>query len=109
MRTRAMVKATASLGYLQRELLATNVLDTREAINRLIETQVQRRMLASVTEQFAFRIVDAALPSDSDDRAVWRFCQERDMLLLTGNRSMKGEDSLEQVLREETKIRPGPF
>ena len=44
---------------------------------------------------------DVALPADSADRAVWRFCQERDMILLTGNRSMKGEDSLEQVLREE--------
>ncbi len=41
------------------------------------------------------------LPIDSDDRTVWRFAQEQQMILLTANRSMKGEDSLEQVMREE--------
>lgn len=38
---------------------------------------------------------------DSSDRVVWRIAQENQMILLTANRSMKGEDSLEQVLREE--------
>lgn len=38
---------------------------------------------------------------DSDDRTVWRLAQENQMILLTANRSMKGEDSLEQVMREE--------
>ncbi|HIK50246.1 MAG TPA: hypothetical protein IGS17_04855, partial [Oscillatoriales cyanobacterium M59_W2019_021] len=40
------------------------------------------------------------LPIDSDDQMVWRFAQEKQMLLLTANRSMKGENSLEQVMRE---------
>jgi hypothetical protein len=38
---------------------------------------------------------------DSDDRIVWRLAQENQMLLLTANRSMKGKDSLEQVMRKE--------
>lgn len=37
----------------------------------------------------------------SDDRVVWRFAQTNQMVLLTANRSMKGENSLEQVMREE--------
>jgi hypothetical protein len=41
------------------------------------------------------------LPITSSDRLVWKFAQENQMILLTANRSMKGEDSLEQVLREE--------
>jgi hypothetical protein len=41
------------------------------------------------------------LPPDSPDRAVWRFAQTQDMLLLTGNRNMDGDDSLEQTIREE--------
>ena len=36
-----------------------------------------------------------------DDRTVWRLAQENQMILLTANRSMKGKDSLEQVMREE--------
>jgi hypothetical protein len=38
---------------------------------------------------------------DSDDRLVWRIAQKNQMILLTANRSMKGKDSLEQVMREE--------
>lgn len=41
------------------------------------------------------------LPIDSDDRVVWRLAQKNQMILLTANRSMKGKDSLEQVMREE--------
>ena len=44
---------------------------------------------------------DVGLPEDSDDCTVWRFAQAHRMLLLTGNRRMKGSDSLEQTIREE--------
>ncbi len=40
----------------------------------------------------------------SNDRMVWKTAQSNQMILLTANRSMKGEDSLEQVLREENRI-----
>ncbi len=38
---------------------------------------------------------------DSSDRLVWRYAQAHQMMILTANRNMKGEDSLEQVMREE--------
>jgi len=41
------------------------------------------------------------LSIDSSDRMVWRIAQANQMILMTANRSMKGEESLEQVLREE--------
>lgn len=41
------------------------------------------------------------LPINSSDRTAWRLAQTNQMILLTANRSMKGEESLEQVLREE--------
>jgi hypothetical protein len=44
---------------------------------------------------------EAALSVTSDDRAVWRFVQANQMILLTANRSMKGKNSLEKVMREE--------
>ncbi|BAU14718.1 hypothetical protein LEP3755_52690 [Leptolyngbya sp. NIES-3755] len=44
---------------------------------------------------------EIGLSIDSDDRTVWRIAQEDQMVLLTANRSMKGKDSLEQVMREE--------
>lgn len=67
MRRRAMVSAEASVGYLERELKSTDQVATREAINRLIEAQVRQRMLANVTQEYAFRVVDRAMPADAND------------------------------------------
>jgi Domain of unknown function (DUF5615) len=44
---------------------------------------------------------EVGLPIDSDDRMVWQLAQSNQMILLTANRSMKGKNSLEQVMREE--------
>jgi uncharacterized protein involved in exopolysaccharide biosynthesis len=67
MRARAIAKANASLGFLEQELADTTDLGTRDAINRLIETQIRQRMVANVTPEYAFRIVDRAMPSDAND------------------------------------------
>jgi hypothetical protein len=48
-----------------------------------------------------FMFTDINLPEDSNDRVVWRFAQDNDMILLTDNRSNNEVDSLEQTLREE--------
>ena len=56
--------------------------------------------LEFISVQFVtFREVGLAM--DSSDRVVWRYAQEHQMMILTANRNMKGEDSLEQVMREE--------
>ena len=44
---------------------------------------------------------EAGLATDTNDRIIWRFAQSNQMLLLTANRNAKGEDSLEQTIREE--------
>jgi predicted nuclease of predicted toxin-antitoxin system len=44
---------------------------------------------------------EVGLADTSDDRVVWRVAQAHKMILITANRSMKGKDSLEQVMREE--------
>lgn len=44
---------------------------------------------------------EVGLLMESSDLLVWRYAQENQMMILTANRNMKGEDSLEQVMREE--------
>ena len=44
---------------------------------------------------------DAGLSMDSSDRVVWNYAQAHQMMILTANRNMKGQGSLEQVMREE--------
>jgi uncharacterized protein involved in exopolysaccharide biosynthesis len=68
MRQREMARADSAVKYLEKEFESTTAVATREAIGRLIEAQVKQRMLAAVTEEFAFRVIDPALPSDRDDR-----------------------------------------
>ncbi|HEY3731206.1 MAG TPA: Wzz/FepE/Etk N-terminal domain-containing protein [Steroidobacteraceae bacterium] len=67
MRSRAIVKADAAVGYLEKESLNTTVVSTRDAISRLIEAEIRQRMLANVTREYAFGVVDRALPADPDD------------------------------------------
>lgn len=44
---------------------------------------------------------EAGLSMDSNDRVLWVYAQANQMMILTANRNMKGEDSLEQVIREQ--------
>jgi uncharacterized protein involved in exopolysaccharide biosynthesis len=66
MRDRAIAETTANIGYLQHELDNTVQVDTRQAINRLIEAKIQQRMVANVTQEYAFRVVDPAVVADAD-------------------------------------------
>jgi len=36
---------------------------------------------------------------DTADSDVWRLCQEKEIVLVTGNRNAEGEESLEQTIR----------
>jgi uncharacterized protein involved in exopolysaccharide biosynthesis len=67
MRERAITRASAHLGFLEKELTLVSTVETREAISRLMESQIKQRMLANVTEEFALRVIDRALPPDRDD------------------------------------------
>jgi uncharacterized protein involved in exopolysaccharide biosynthesis len=67
MRARAVTNADASVSYLEKEAQTTVTVETRGAISRLMESQVKQRMIAHVTQDYAFRVVDRALPADRDD------------------------------------------
>jgi uncharacterized protein involved in exopolysaccharide biosynthesis len=79
MRARAIHKAEASVAFLEKELLSTTQVGTRDAINRLIEAQIRQRMLASVSEESVFRVVDRALPPEPGDPV-----RPRKVLLIAG-------------------------
>ncbi len=66
MRHRALARADAEVAYLEKEFESTTTVATREAIGHLIESQIKQRMLATVTPEFSFRVIDRAIPSDKD-------------------------------------------
>jgi predicted nuclease of predicted toxin-antitoxin system len=51
---------------------------------------------------------EAGLLENSSDRPVWQVAQSNQMIILTANRNMKGDDSLEQVIREENSLQSLP-
>jgi uncharacterized protein involved in exopolysaccharide biosynthesis len=67
MRSRAIAKAEASLAFLEKELTVTTEIGERQTLLHLIEAQIRQRMLATVTEEYAFRIVDTATAPDADE------------------------------------------
>jgi LPS O-antigen subunit length determinant protein (WzzB/FepE family) len=67
MRSRARLEAEASVRHLENELTTTANIETRQAISRLLEAQVNRRMIATVTNDYAFRVIDAAMAPDARD------------------------------------------
>jgi capsular polysaccharide biosynthesis protein len=67
MRQRATQNADVSMRYLQHELTVTADIGTVDSLNRLMQTEIRQKMLADVTEEYAFKFVDRALPPDVDD------------------------------------------
>lgn len=67
MRARAMDEADRSVRFLEEEGKRTTLVPTQQAIGRLVESQINQRMLASVTTDYALRVVDKAMPSDRND------------------------------------------
>lgn len=66
-RIEAIRDAEASQQYLRAELEKTSIVDLRQAIFRLIETQINQVMLANVREEYAFKVIDPAVVSDPDE------------------------------------------
>ncbi|MGH8260229.1 MAG: Wzz/FepE/Etk N-terminal domain-containing protein [Steroidobacteraceae bacterium] len=70
MRQRAITQADASMKFLENEVQSAGTVEERTAIAHLMETQVRRRMLAHVTRDYSFRVVDRAIASDGE-RPIW--------------------------------------
>lgn len=62
MRRRALAEAESNVSYLKDALGETSVIALQETIGRLLETELQKLMLARGNEQFAFRVIDEAVP-----------------------------------------------
>ncbi len=52
---------------------------------------------------------EIGLSMDSSDRTVWNYAQANQMIIITANRNMKGQDSLEQIMREHNNATSFPI
>lgn len=66
LRQRAIEEAERNIAYLEGELAKTNVVERQQIIYRLIESRTREIMLAKGRPEYAFIVVDRAVPPDSD-------------------------------------------
>ncbi len=64
MRQRALSEANVNLGYLESELSKTSIVTLQQSLGRLLESELQKLMLARGSEEFSFRVIDKAVPPD---------------------------------------------
>jgi len=61
-RRRALNESMRNIQFLQGELERTKVVSLQQAIARLLESEMQKLMLAQGTDEYAFRVIDDAQP-----------------------------------------------
>lgn len=76
-RSEAIREAETSIGYLQKELLSTNVVSLQNSIGRVLESEMQKMALARANEEFAFKVVDEAFPPKK------RYFPQRTLIAIT--------------------------
>jgi uncharacterized protein involved in exopolysaccharide biosynthesis len=78
LRTRAIDESTRNIEYLNKQLPLTNVVEIQHAIYALIEAETKSLMLAHGRLEYAFTIVDPAVPPQV------RFSPRRTLMVISG-------------------------
>jgi uncharacterized protein involved in exopolysaccharide biosynthesis len=78
MRSRALEEGQANVDYLRNELAQTNSVAIQQAISKLLESEMQKVMVARGSKQFAFRVVDPA------EVPKWRSSPKRTVAVALG-------------------------
>jgi uncharacterized protein involved in exopolysaccharide biosynthesis len=68
LRDRATTEAERNIKYLKDEMAATNVTSLQESIGKVLQTEMQKLLLARGNDEFAFKVVDRAV---APRKRVW--------------------------------------
>ena len=60
----AISEAEKSISYLRDQLVKTSVVEMQQAIYQLMEAQSKKIMIANVREEYAFKVIDPAVPPE---------------------------------------------
>jgi len=67
LRTQAEAESGRNVAYLQREIAASSVVSLQQSMGRVLEGEMQKLMLARGNEEFAFKVIDRAVPPKQRD------------------------------------------
>ncbi len=72
MRQRVLAEADASIAVLQERLQGATVVSLQQALAQLLESQIRLRTIATVQDDYVFRIIDPAVPPEKDEQVFPR-------------------------------------
>lgn len=64
LRTKAIDRSERSIAFLNEEAAKTTVVEARQAIFSVLESEIDKAMLARGTEEYAFKVLDPAFPPE---------------------------------------------
>lgn len=64
LRKDAIDETQRNIAYLSSQAAATNLVPVKQAIYSLLETQINKEMIAKGTEEYAFKVLDPAIPPE---------------------------------------------
>lgn len=67
-RQRALDESMRNVEYLQAQIERTEMVSLQQAVSRIIESEMQKLMLAQGTDEYAFRVIDDAQPPSNRSR-----------------------------------------
>ncbi|MBM4232322.1 MAG: hypothetical protein FJ184_16610 [Gammaproteobacteria bacterium] len=62
LRSQAQAESERNVAFLQREIAATSVVSLQQSMGRVLEGEMQKLMLARGNDEFAFKVIDRAVP-----------------------------------------------
>ncbi len=74
---------------------------------RLLVSHFQREIWREIWAEIncgVFTLADLGLAANTPDSLIWHTCQQRRLVLITGNRNSKGPDSLEATIRLHNQL-----
>jgi len=77
MRNRALAESEANVAYLKQELASSSIITLQQSIGRVMESELQKLMLAKANKEYAFRILDHAQPTK------WRSSPQRGLIAVS--------------------------
>jgi uncharacterized protein involved in exopolysaccharide biosynthesis len=61
LRERSTRESEKAIAYLQEQLKQTNAVELRQVLHRLVESEMKEVILANISEEYAFRVIDPAV------------------------------------------------
>ncbi len=73
-REAAMVEADRNVAYLTKQAAATDVLGIKQAVYNLLQSEINKGMIARGTDEYAFKVIDPAIVSEKaafPQKIIW--------------------------------------